>query len=94
MELRQDVGDGQRVLHEVLAGDALLARVGRLRHGVGPLERLDVGLGVVALDRADEELEGLAFLCLARAQACEETALALGPDLLATVQVETSSIQV
>jgi hypothetical protein len=68
--------------------------VGRLRHGVGPLEELDVGFGIVALDRSDEELEGLAFRGLARAQACEETTLALGPNLLATLQVETSSIQV
>jgi hypothetical protein len=57
------------MLHEVLAGDALLAGVGGLRDGVGALEQLDVGLRVVALDRADEQLERLAFGGLARAQA-------------------------
>jgi hypothetical protein len=90
VELRQDVRDGQRMLDEVLAGDPLLARVRRLRDGVGALDQLEVGLGVVALDGADEELERLAFVGLARTQACEEASPALGPDLLATLQVGTS----
>jgi len=62
--------------------------VGRLGDGVGALEDLEVRLGVIALDGANEELERLAFGGLARAQTCEQTSPALGPNLLATLQVE------
>jgi hypothetical protein len=90
VELREYVRDRKGMLDEVLTRDALLAGVRGLRDGRGALDQLQVGLGVVALDGSQEQLEGLALAGLAGAQACQETSPALGPDLLATLQVETS----
>jgi len=65
--------------------------VGGLRDRVRALEELQVGLGVVALDGAEEELEGLTVGGLPRAEAREEASPAFGPNLLAALQVDTSS---
>jgi hypothetical protein len=91
MELGKDVRDGERMLHEVLAGDALLSRMGFLSEGIGALEELRVRLGVVGLDGPEEVLEGLPLGRLSRPQAREKAPPAFGSDLLTALQLWTSS---
>jgi hypothetical protein len=91
MELREHVRDGEGMLNEVLAGDALLPRVGFLGEGIGTLEELRVRLGVVALDGPEEVLEGLPLGRLSLPQAREKAPPAFGSDLLAALQLWTSS---
>jgi hypothetical protein len=86
----EDLGDRERVLDEVLARQALLPLVVLGREPVGALDLPQVRLGVVALDRAQERLDVVLGLRLTRAQAREDPAAPLGPDLLARVHVRLS----
>jgi hypothetical protein len=84
-QVGEDLGDRHRVLDEVLAREPLLALVVLGGEPVGPLDLLQVGLGVVALDRPDQSLDAVERLGLARTQAGQDAASPFGPDLFARI---------
>src|SRR4029453_18059023 len=89
-QVGQDLGNRKRMLDEVLARQALLALVVLGGEPVGALAPLQVRLGVVALDGADERLDPFVRLRLTRAQARQDAAAPLGPDLLAPLHAPPS----
>ena len=83
-QIRQDLRHGQGVLHEVVAGEPLLAGVARLGEPIGPFDLPDVGPRVVGPHRAEERFEALPFdgVVGAGPQARQQASTAFRPGLL------------